>query len=249
MSQAPSSPDGDAESTRKKLVVPDTSIGDGVAAGVQALVGLVPGVGATMGVIVDYQRRKFASEKQTEFNNAVADELERLHIKADELAAQFYATLSHVDWLVTMTNEPEKIEAFRNIMLNTALPNPPEAEMRELFLSMVAALTGRHIRLLNSLNHPKMYGIDAVNSHDFHVLGGEMGGAFKVIREHVPGFEREDILNRCINDLVSQGLVYYQEQGQDARLMGNPRTTDLGLEFVAFITAPKALSEADSPEQ
>jgi len=248
--QEPGLPNEEIENAGPKLVVPDTSLGDGVAAGVQALVGLVPGVGATMSVIVDYQRRRFASEKQTAFNNAVAEDLERLHIKADELTAQFYATLSHVDWLVSMTNEPEKVDAFRNIMLNTVLPNAPEAELRELFLTIVASLTGRHIRLLDAfINSPK-YNIAVVNSADFHVIGG----TYKAISEHVPGFERRDILERCINDLINQRLVYYQggDQVREAsllELMSDPHPTGLGYDFVVFISRPKDLAHADQPKE
>jgi hypothetical protein len=249
MPQEPSSRGEDTDRVTNRIVVPDTSLGDGVAAGVQALVGLVPGVGATMSAIVDYQWRKFTSEKQTEFNNAVADGLERLHIRADDLTAEFYATLSHVDWLVTMTNEPEKVEAFRNIMLNTALPNPPAAEMRELFLSTVAALTGRHIRLLDFLFHPRKYGVDAYDFQDLHVVNPSIGGVLTLIAKNVPGLDRPDILERCINDLVNQSLVTYQEEGRDARMLVAPRPTDLAIELVAFITAPKALSQADLPEK
>jgi hypothetical protein len=125
--------------------------------------------------------------------------------------------------------------------------------MRELFLSMAATLTARHIRLLNFLFRPREYGIDAVNSADFHVIGGGIGGAFKVIQQHVPGFERREILDRCLNDLINQRLIYYQGDTQDldagfAELLGNPLPTGLAREFMAFLNPPQEPPLADTPE-
>jgi hypothetical protein len=115
---------------------------------------------------------------------------------------------------------------------------------------MAASLTARHLRLLSCLFHPREYGIDAENSADFHVVGGGVGGAFRVIQQHVPGFERRDILERCINDLINQGLIYYQGQAQDqeTRLLGNPLPTTLAHDFMAFMNPPEELSRADPAE-
>ena len=65
-----------------------------------------------------------------------------------------------------------------------------------------------------------------------------------MIQEHVPGFERRDILDQCINDLINRGLVYYQGDSQVreagfADLLGNPLPTGLAIDFLNFINPPQ----------
>jgi hypothetical protein len=134
-------------------------------------------------------------EKQAAFQASIAAELKRLGKTVDDLSRSFFGTMTYAAWLSTLTNEQDKVNGYKNAVINTALPDAPDEEMRELFLSMAATLTARHLRLLNRLFRPREYGIDAVNSADFHVIGGGIGGAFKVIQQHVPGFERREILD------------------------------------------------------
>jgi hypothetical protein len=169
-------PDREAESAADPLDVPDTALGDGIAAGLQAMVSAIPVVGGPLAVAMDYERQRYVSEKQAAFRDAVASDLKLLHKTVNALSKSFYGTMTYASWLATLTNEQEKVDAFRNAVVNTALPNAPDEEMRELFLTMAASLTARHLRLLNCLFHPREYGIDAVNSADFHVVGGGLGG-------------------------------------------------------------------------
>ena len=254
MPQQPTVPDGNAEGITDPLEVPDTALGDGIAASLQAVVSAIPVVGGPLGVAIDYKRRMYVSEKQDAFSKNVASDLNRLGKTVDDLSRSFYGTMTFAAWLATLTNEQEKVDAFKNAVVNSALPNAPDDEMRELFLTMAASLTARHLRLLNCLFHPREYGIDAENSADFHVIGGGMGGAFKVIQQHVPGFERRDILERCINDLINQGLVYYQGQSQVREagfleLLGNPLPTGLAHDFMAFMNPPQELLDAELAEE
>jgi hypothetical protein len=251
--QEPTASNGDAESVADPLEVPDTSLGDDMASSLQVVTSAIPALGGPLGVAIDRERRRYVSEKQDAFFRNVVSDLKRLGKTVDSLSTSFYGTVTYAAWLATLTNEQEKVDAFKNAVVNTALPNTPDEEMRELFLTMAVSLTARHLRLLNCLFHPREYGIDAVNSADVHVIGGGMGGAFKVIQQYVPGFERRDILERCINDLINQGLVYYQGQAQvrEAHLMellGNPLPTGLAHDFMAFMNPPTALSHADLAE-
>jgi hypothetical protein len=250
VSQEPLQLGKDASASTDPLEVPDTALRDDMAYGLQAVVSAIPVVGGPLSVAIDRDRQRYVSEKQAAFQGAVATELKRLGKTVVDLSRSFYGTMTYAAWLATLTNEQEKVEAFKNVVVNTALPNAPDEEMRELFLSMAATLTARHLRLLNCLFHPHEYGIDAVNSADFHVIGGGMDGAFKVIQQHVPGFERRDVLERCIKDLINQDMIYYQgqEQGREAWLMGNPLPTGLAIDFMAYMNPPHELLDAEEGE-
>jgi hypothetical protein len=249
MVQEPTIPDDDAEGLADPLEAPDTSLGDGIAAGLQAVVSAIPVVGGPLAVAIDYQRRSYVSEKQNAFSKRVTSDLERLHIKVEDLSETFFGTMTYASWLATLTNEQDRVDAYENAVVNSALPNAPDVEMRELFLSTAASLTARHLRLLNCLFHPEEYGIDAHDYRDFHIAGMEVGGTFELMRRHITGLDRADILNHCLDDLISQGLVRYPMQGQDARTMGNPHPTELAHEFMAFINPPQELADADGGEE
>jgi hypothetical protein len=233
-----------------KLALPDTTKYDIMVTAIKAALAGVPFVGGSAAEIVGYGLTWHREKRHRELFEAVLDDLERLHVHVESLDDSFYAVASHAAQLATLTNEQEKLAAYRNIIVNSALPTSPDEEMRELFLTMVASLTGRHIRVLDAfINSPK-YGIGVTNSADFQVIGGTK----KVISEHVPGFERPDILERCINDLINQRLVYYQGDSQvrEARLlelMGNPLPTELAYDFVAFISQPPELAHADQAKE
>lgn len=154
-----------------------------------------------------------------------------------------YATINHIVEVVRRTAHEEKLTALRNAALHVALGDGPDQALQDIFLNMVDSLTILHIRLLDALINSPKYDIPVVNSADFNTIGG----TYKVISEHVPGFERRDILERCINDLINQRLVYYQggEQVPDAsllELMSVLHPTGLAHEFVAFISRPKELA-------
>ncbi len=229
-----------------KLALPNTTKYDLMVTAIKAALAGVPFVGGSAAEIVGYGLTWHREKRHRELFEAVLDDLERLHVRVESLDDSFYAVASHAAQLATLTNEQEKLDAYRNIIVNSALPTSPDEEMRELFLTLVASLTGRHIRLLDAfINSPK-YGIPVVNSADFHTIGG----TYKAISDHVPGFERRDILEKSVNDLINQRLVYYQggEQYPDAsllELMANPRLNGLAYEFVAFISRPKDLAHAE----
>lgn len=185
--------------------------------------------------------RSDADEQRVDLDEQRAD-LDDLNTTVADLSESLgdaaFATINHILEVVRRTAHEEKMERLRNAALHVALADGPDQPLQDILLSILDVLTVLHVRLLDCLFHPRKYGIDAVNSADFHVVGLGIGGAFKVIQQRVPGFERQDILERCLDDLINQGLVYYQEQGRDARLLGNPLPTTLAHDFMTFITAP-----------
>lgn len=240
------SPEGTSTAQGDKLAIPDTTKYDLMVTAIKAALAGVPFVGGSAAEIVGYGLTWHREKRYREVFEAVLDDLERLHVHVESLDDSFYAVASHTAQLATLTNEQEKLTAYRNIIVNSSLPASPDDEMRELFLTMAASLTGRHIRLLDAfINSPK-YGIGVTNSADFHTIGG----TYKAISEHVQGFNRRDILELCINDLINQRLVYYQggEQVREAsllELMADPLPTGLAYDFVAFMNPPQELSHAD----
>jgi hypothetical protein len=165
-----------------------------------------------------------------------------------------YATINHVVEVVRRTAHEEKLTALRNAALHVALGDGPDQALQDILLGIVDSLTVLHMRILDALFYPRKYGIDADDSRSFHLLGGGIGGAFKVIEKHVPGFERRDMLERCVTDLINQGLIYYQgdEQVRQAgflNLLGNPLPTGLAIDLLNFINLPPtALAEVGTAD-
>jgi hypothetical protein len=205
---------------------------------------------------VDQQREDLNQQREhlDEQRAGLDDAMDMVSELKGRLGDAAYATINHIVEVVRRTAHEEKLTALRNAALHVALGDGPEQALQDILLGMVDSLTVLHIRLLDSLFHPRKYDIDADDSRSFHLLGGGIGGAFKVIEEHVPGFKRRDILEHCISDLISQGLVFYQgdEQVRQAgflNLLGNPLPTGLAIDFLIFINPPQEQAQTTPAEE
>jgi hypothetical protein len=165
----------------------------------------------------------------------------------EHLGDAAFATINHIVEAVRRSAHEEKLERQRNAALHVALNDGPDQPIQAILLSILDVLTVLQVRLLDCLFHARTCDINAENAADFHVVGYGIGGAFRVIQQHAPGFERQDILERRLDDRINQGLIYCQEQGRDARLLGYLLPTTLTHDFMACITAPDTKSSTDLP--
>ncbi len=74
----------------------------------------------------------------------------------DELAADesFVTTVQEATLVAVRTHQEEKLDALRNAVLSSALPNAPEMDLRSIYLRLVDDLSPTHLRILSILADP-----------------------------------------------------------------------------------------------
>ncbi len=211
----------------------------------RAIVSVVPAAGGPLQVAFEnifsspIEKRKQAwleqlAEVVTEIQKRVKE------ITPEKLAQNeaFVTVAMQASQVAVRNHQQAKLEALRNAVLNSALPNPPQEDEQMIFLRLIDQLTPWHLRVLSLLNNP----VEWMERNKVAYPGWGMGGVSTVIEHRLPDLRgQRDTYDQIVRDLQGEGLV---GQGQFTHLtmtgsgMVESRTTDRGKRFIKFITAP-----------
>lgn len=186
------------------------------------------------------------SKRQDEWISALAQDLVQLRDKVEGFNLE---DLSSNESFVTMTlqasqcalrnHQQEKLDALRNAVLNSALPNAPDDDLQLIFLNLVDTLTPWHLRILKLFDNPIRWA--EVNQKPFP-KGWSMGGVSQVINHAYPELQRYgELTGQIIKDLSSHGLAEIPGAMMTVAGMLSSRTSILGKQFLEFISTPKPL--------
>jgi len=158
---------------------------------------------------------------------------------------EFIDTVIQTTQYALRTSEAEKIEYFRNALLNTALGDSPDQSETQIFLNLLDGYSVWHIRLLKLFDNPTHW----FETHNLEVPTNIMGGGLKIILEIAfPELKgRSDFYNLVWEDLSRAGLHNTSSLGgmmTSGGLMQN-RTTDFGKKFLEFIETQEVLNDSD----
>ena len=176
-----------------------------------------------------------------QFAERVAEDLNRLQDKVDEneiLTDEFAFLFEKCFKGVAENYQYEKLEAFRNILVNSAIGTDLSADEKEFFLNLVTTLSVLHLRVLQFMAHPLKYleihGIAAAQ------IQGGFSDFFRVV---IPGVDLE-VIKAAFGDLYQYGFINTDKiifstmtSSQGLALLGN-RVSELGKRFVEFCTRP-----------
>ena len=140
---------------------------------------------------------------------------------------------------MAMEINPDKLTAFRAILLNEAITavNSPESDF---FLAITDGMTGIHIRMLRLLSDPPaLLDVDAAAATQFKNLSHGSIGA--LIKAAFPALERGH-LESLLGDLHQKSLSRVGRDGYAAmttrRSILEKQTTEIGERFLAYISLP-----------
>lgn len=206
---------------------------------------VVPGAGGPLQVVFENiftspidKRKQAWLEQLAEVLAAVKDRVKEL--TPEKLAANeaFVTVAMQASQVAIRNHQQAKLEALRNAVLNSALPNPPQEDEQMIFLRPIDQLTPWHLRVLSVLNNP----VEWMEHNKVKNPGWGMGGVATVIEHCLPDLQgQRDTYEQVVRDLQAEGLM---SQGQflHITMTGNgmiqSRTTDRGKRFIKFITAP-----------
>lgn len=129
-------------------------------------------------------------------------------------------------------HEKEKREYLRNAVLNSAMPGSLEESKQLVFLPLVDRLTVLHVKVLAHFNNPGPYvkkrapsEVDRQSLEQVCLdrFGGELDGV--LLRIIISELERDGLMDRVTSDKFP------------VKEHGVRRTTDLGRDFVKYVTA------------
>ena len=167
--------------------------------------------------------------------NELQDRVNEGKIHSDEFAFIFEKCFRGV----AENYQAEKLEAFRGILLNTAIGTNLSEDEKEFFLNLVTTLSVLHIRILKFMAEPVPY-LEAHGISSNRIRGG-FSEFFPVA---IPGVDLE-VIKSAFGDLHQYGFINTDKTifatmtaSQGLQLLGN-RVSQLGRRFVAFCTRPR----------
>jgi hypothetical protein len=226
---------------------PEFSALDHAHTAAKGVLGMIPVAGSLVaevfGAILPAPRER----RQQKWMNAVATGLRDLeeqgaiilaHLQDNE---QFVSTLLQASQAAQRSHQEEKIEALRNAVLNSALPNPPEESLQQIFVGLVDSFTVWHLRILRLFEDPPRW----FEEHRRPFSVQNAGGLPSVLEAAFPELQgnRElyDLVWKDLNDrsLVNTTSFHSMISASGTR---DGRTTGIGKQFLQFVTEPPVLT-------
>jgi hypothetical protein len=219
-----------------------TTAGDVLHAVAKGAIGAVPMIGSLATEIFAMVVTPPLEKRRAEWMNEVAERLQALEDKGEinlnslKYDDQFIDVVLQTTSFALKTSEKEKIDAFKNAVLNTALNDAPSITVSQIFLNQIDRFTALHIQILSLMNDPQEWFRKAnkpvptfyTTSSIFAVIGT----AFPEIRNDV------DLVKLIWEDLRLAGLQTTNGVSTNMSAEGalEPRTSQLGREFIAYIS-------------
>lgn len=134
------------------------------------------------------------------------------------------------------TGQADKRTALRNATLNSALDQLPDDAERQMFLDLVDRFTAWHLRILKAFQHPRLW----AETHNVRYQPTVTSNGEDFIKAAFPELaNREAFFRRAWTDLSQTGLVGGNiDAVASAHAWEDPRTTEIGNRFLAFIEEP-----------
>lgn len=181
-----------------------------------------------------FQRVEQFAEKIAQDLNKLQHQVNESQLQTDEFAYIFENCFRGV----ADNYQREKIEAFRGILINSAIGSNLSEDEKQYFLNLVNTLSVLHVRMLKFMAMP----IDYLNENNIpqeNIRGG-FSDFFPIA---IPGINLK-VIESAFGDLYRYGLINTDKtifntmtSGQGLHLLGD-RVSPLGKSFIGFCTAP-----------
>lgn len=129
---------------------------------VNSLLASLPEVGGAFSVLFSDIVPSSIERRRRKWMENVADTLQQIQKQIDEFKIEnlakneaFVTTLLQASQIAIRNHQEEKLEALKNAVANSALPERPETDLQLMFLRLVDELTVSHINLLSFFNNPQ----------------------------------------------------------------------------------------------
>ncbi|MEG5004323.1 hypothetical protein [Microcoleus sp. AT9b-C3] len=184
------------DSLGEKLKATDTNNSDIIYNGLKAAASSIPALGPLTEFFIDTYIGPPATKRIRNFLEAVVEKLTELQSKVESVNCEnpvFLTTFLHASQIARHTHKEQKLEALRNVVLNSSIPSSVEDDVLAIFLNWIDGFTALHISTLKCL----------------HYLSGYTP---EQLRTHFPMLEKNRaIYNQVLKDLEDRGLISLKE--------------------------------------
>jgi hypothetical protein len=231
-------------SERENQPVPEPDWKDRAHAIVRAGLGSVPIVGAAATELCQMVITPSLEKRRVEWMNWVAESLKKLEekkqLQIEDLASNeaFLDTMLHATQATLRNSQEEKRKALRNAVLNSALPNPPEESRQQMFVEWIDSLSVWHLRIFVLLANPLQWFNDNQKRPPEYFMNSSLSD---LLTKAYPELNNQrPLYDQIGKDLFSRGLIGTENFHGTMSASGAfaNRATELGREFLKFITAP-----------
>jgi hypothetical protein len=138
---------------------------------------------------------------------------------------------------VEHTHQQEKLDALHNAVLNSVGPDAPDADTQAIFLSLADRYTSSHLRLLAMWDDPPAW----FESHGLQPRTDVMSGPRTLTMDiGLPEMAGSDFYLHLASEMFTDGLMTpHLQGGVSGTALMDHLTSDLGREFVRFISVPR----------
>jgi hypothetical protein len=180
-------------------------------------------------------------KRRVEWMHDIGERLAKLESRGDIDLSELQNNPEFIDTVIKSTqfalrtSEVEKIEYFRNALLNTALGESPDQSESQIFLNLIDVYTVWHIRILKLFDNPSNW--FEINKLDppTNIIGGGLKIILEIAFPELQG--RNEFYNLVWEDLSRAGLHKTGSLGgiMTANGLLQNRTTEFGKRFLKFI--------------
>jgi hypothetical protein len=187
------------------------NVGDTAREMGKAIVSAVPVAGGPLQVLFENVFSAPIEKRKQAWLEQLAEVVTEVQQKVDGLTPEKLATnevfitvAMQASQIAIRNHQQEKLEALRNAVLNSALPNPPEEDEQIIFLRLIDQLAPWHLRILTLLSGPDQW----MARNNVQNPGWSAGGVSTVIEHCLPDLSgKRDIYDQIVRDLQAEGLV------------------------------------------
>jgi len=213
----------------------------------RAIVSAMPAVGGPLQVLYENVFEAPLDKRKRAWLEELASVVNELQERVDGFRPEsladnetFISVALQASQIALRNHQREKLDALRNAVLNSALPNSPSEDEQMIFIRLVDDLTTWHLKLLSFLDDPAR----RMRTHE--VLPPDLGGALsRVIELCFPELVgKRDLYDHLVLDLQTEGLAAagsYLHGVMTRAGMAASRTSSFGKRFLEFISRPDAM--------
>ena len=222
---------------------PAETMGDSIHTTARAVIATIPffgGAALELFNVVLAQPIEIRKQKwMEEVSNALNELKQNIGLDFDKLKEneQFISTMLQASTLAIKNHQIEKLEALKNAVLNSALPNSPEESLQQMFLSCVDSFSVWHIKLLVLFHNPMNWFIN--NNKRFPDITA--GGLSHILEAAYPELStKREFYDLVWSELSSKNFTKTNSLHGTMTLNGlqSKRTSELGDVFLKFISKP-----------
>ncbi len=227
---------------------PEPEAGDRAIQAAKIALTAIP-FGGTAAELFEALFRPPLAKRRDRWFDSMADAIRELQDKVEGLDADalqnnetFVTVITHATQMALRNHQQEKLDALRNAVLNSALPNSPDEDTQFIFLTLVDSLTPTHIRILKLFADPKAHAEARSISYE-NLMSGSLTQLIEDVFPELKG--RGDFYNQVVRDLHASGLSGTEQTGVMITAAGmlQGRTTAWGRQFIRFISDPPQLTD------